>query len=430
MKRRRKDSGFAMLLVFLLAACVAITLYMEVPRVAFQAERQRELLLVDRGNQFKRAIQVFVTDKTNNPTHRYPASLDELESLNGHRYLRHRYLDPMTGKDEWRLVHINGGILTDSVTTQAPNANGTSAQAGTSTTGPPTADFISQQPFLDPTGGTGAATGGVTRALNRRPGDTGAPPPPPDPNNPGSPIPGGPGNVGSSGVMGANGLPSSNGLPPGIPGVPNGNNNGMPVIPGMPGGFPGTTSNNPQQTQAASCFIGDCGASTATNQQANGQIPGQQPVAGGVPMGGMPQGGMPGFGTPGGATGNALSNQQSAAASMIGNLLTTPRPGGMPTNMQGTTVGGGLAGVASKYQAEGIMVINQRTKINEWEYIFDSTKYRAPPNPLTGPAPALPTGLPGNTGTPVGTMGTTPGASTPPAGTSQTIPPGGGGGGQ
>ena len=49
--------------------------------------------------------------------------------------------------------------------------------------------------------------------------------------------------------------------------------------------------------------------------------------------------------------------------------------------MPGATIGGGIAGVASKYEAEGIMVINQRTKINEWEYIFDQTKYRAPPNP-------------------------------------------------
>ena len=115
MKRQNRESGFAMLLVFLMAACVAIMLYMELPRVAFEAERQREMLLVDRGNQFKRAIQVFVTDKINNPTHRYPASLDELESFNNHRYLRRRYVDPMTGKDEWRLVHINGGVLTDSI---------------------------------------------------------------------------------------------------------------------------------------------------------------------------------------------------------------------------------------------------------------------------------------------------------------------------
>jgi hypothetical protein len=71
---------------------------------------------------------------------------------------------------------------------------------------------------------------------------------------------------------------------------------------------------------------------------------------------------------------------------MLNNLLTSPRPGGMPTAMSGTTVGGGLAGVASKYESEGIMVINQRTKINEWEYIFDQSKYRAPPNPVGGTA--------------------------------------------
>jgi hypothetical protein len=44
----------------------------------------------------------------------------------------------------------------------------------------------------------------------------------------------------------------------------------------------------------------------------------------------------------------------------------------------------GIAGVASKYEAEGIMVINQRRKINEWEFIFDPIRYRAPPNPVTG----------------------------------------------
>src|SRR5208282_3970251 len=108
MKRHRGESGFAMLMVFLMAACVAIMLYMEMPRVAFEAERQKELLLIDRGNQFKRAIQVFVNDKTNNPTHNYPASIDQLENFNNHRYLRRKYVDPMTGKDEWRLIHTSG----------------------------------------------------------------------------------------------------------------------------------------------------------------------------------------------------------------------------------------------------------------------------------------------------------------------------------
>jgi len=35
MKRRRQESGTALLMVFLMAAIIAISLYMEIPRVAF-----------------------------------------------------------------------------------------------------------------------------------------------------------------------------------------------------------------------------------------------------------------------------------------------------------------------------------------------------------------------------------------------------------
>jgi len=104
------ESGYAMLLVFLMAAMIAIMLYREMPRVAFEAQRAKEELLIERGEQYKRAIQLFVR-KVN----RYPASIDELESLNNTRFLRKRYIDPITGKDKWRLIHINGGVLTDSI---------------------------------------------------------------------------------------------------------------------------------------------------------------------------------------------------------------------------------------------------------------------------------------------------------------------------
>ena len=60
----RKDSGFALLLIFLMAAVIAITLYVEIPRIAFETQRQKEQLLVARGEQYKRAIQLFM--KANN----------------------------------------------------------------------------------------------------------------------------------------------------------------------------------------------------------------------------------------------------------------------------------------------------------------------------------------------------------------------------
>ena len=107
---RPKERGFALLLVFLMAAIVAINLYMEVPRLAFQAQRQKEQMLMERGEQYKRAIQLFVRKMS-----RYPATIEELESTNNIRFLRHRYTDPMTGKDKWRLIHTNGGVLTDSI---------------------------------------------------------------------------------------------------------------------------------------------------------------------------------------------------------------------------------------------------------------------------------------------------------------------------
>ena len=369
MKRRRKDSGFAMLLVFLMAACIAITLYIEVPRVAFEAERQRELLLVDRGNQFKRAIQVFVTDKTNNPMRRYPATIDELENFNNHRYLRRRYKDPMTGKDEWRLVHINGGVLTDSVTTQAKTnlAGGSTTSSGST--------YVSEQAYIDvPTGDNGGGAGGINRALNRRPSEgAGAPG---DPNNPGA-QPGAPPDPNGAGAGATGALPPAGG--PGGPGgpgtIPGQNPSGIPPIPGLPGQVP--TSGLP-------------GTASGSTPDPSGQQPGTGTV------GGMPGGFGPGSGIPG-APGTGQPNTQSTAAGIINNLLTTPRPGGMPNNMPGATMGGGIAGVASKYEAEGIMVINQRTKINEWEYIFDASKWRAPPNPVGGAVgnPLQPTS-PGN----------------------------------
>ena len=52
----KNERGFALLLIFLMASVFAITLYMEVPRVAMESERAKEALLIDRGEQYKRAM--------------------------------------------------------------------------------------------------------------------------------------------------------------------------------------------------------------------------------------------------------------------------------------------------------------------------------------------------------------------------------------
>src|ERR1700753_2191967 len=98
-RRRRGESGFAMMLVFLMAAVVAIMLYAEVPRLAFDAQRTREQLLITRGEEYKRAIYMFMKQNK-----RWPAKIEELESLNNQRFLRKRFVDPMTGSNEWRMI--------------------------------------------------------------------------------------------------------------------------------------------------------------------------------------------------------------------------------------------------------------------------------------------------------------------------------------
>src|SRR5215472_10102004 len=77
-KRRRHDSGFALLLVFLMAAIIAITLYMEIPRVAFATQRQKEQLLMERGEQYKMAIRRFCQANQN----RWPSKIEDLENFN------------------------------------------------------------------------------------------------------------------------------------------------------------------------------------------------------------------------------------------------------------------------------------------------------------------------------------------------------------
>ena len=107
---RDRERGSALLIVFLFAAIVAIMLYTEMPVAVFEARRQKEQLLVGRGEEYAHAVKLYVRNSG-----RYPASIDQLETTNRIRFLRHRFKDPFTGKDDWRLLHADpNGALVDS----------------------------------------------------------------------------------------------------------------------------------------------------------------------------------------------------------------------------------------------------------------------------------------------------------------------------
>ncbi|HZL57938.1 MAG TPA: hypothetical protein VFC21_12685, partial [Bryobacteraceae bacterium] len=137
---------------------------------------------------------------------------------------------------------------------------------------------------------------------------------------------------------------------------------------------------------------------------ANGFPPGFQPPSGiGIQQGAAgvpPLPGQPGFQN----TPNTPIAPPSSAANLINQILTTPRPGGLngtdPTvaalqpvaggapvggfsgntgvsagqSLGGQTIGGGIAGVASKLEQEGIKSYNERTSYDEWEFVYDISK--------------------------------------------------------
>jgi hypothetical protein len=57
-----------------------------------------------------------------------------------------------------------------------------------------------------------------------------------------------------------------------------------------------------------------------------------------------------------------------------------PRPQGAPgqpsttATSGGQQLGAGIAGVASKLEADSIKVYNEREKYNEWEFVYDFSK--------------------------------------------------------
>jgi len=99
--RRRKpsESGYMLISVMILVAVFIISLAVAAPKVAESIQRDRELETMRRGKQYIRAIQLYYKK-----FHAYPPSLDALVKTNEIRFLRKKYLDPMTGKDDWKPI--------------------------------------------------------------------------------------------------------------------------------------------------------------------------------------------------------------------------------------------------------------------------------------------------------------------------------------
>lgn len=99
-----RQSGYALLVVLLMASLVLISLATAVPRILTQGQREREEELIFRGQQYQRAIGLYYKKFA-----RFPLKLDDLLETNNRAYLRRLFRDPMTKDGEWRLIRVGPG---------------------------------------------------------------------------------------------------------------------------------------------------------------------------------------------------------------------------------------------------------------------------------------------------------------------------------
>ena len=101
MRRTGSQDGYVLLAILFALTLLVIALSAAAPRAAKAIQRQKEAELIRRGEQYALAIRRFYKKFG-----RYPSDLDQLENTNNIRFLRRKYLDPITGKDDWQPIQF------------------------------------------------------------------------------------------------------------------------------------------------------------------------------------------------------------------------------------------------------------------------------------------------------------------------------------
>lgn len=168
--RRAKPSeeGYILVIVMFMLALLIISMAVALPKIAADIQRDRELETFHRGMQYRRAVQLYYK-KFN----RYPPNIDALVKTNEIRFLRKKYIDPTTGKDDWKPILFGqqktplamgffgqplGGFGTFGLTGAGVGPAGGNGIAGAN---PTVGGFGSTNPTTNPTTGTDTSTTGT-----------------------------------------------------------------------------------------------------------------------------------------------------------------------------------------------------------------------------------------------------------------------------
>jgi type II secretory pathway pseudopilin PulG len=100
--QQKDEQGFMLVGLIVAIFLILLALSVAAPKAAQELRREREVEAIHRGDQYVRAIRLYYR-KMN---HTYPGTMEQLEKSNNVRFLRQQYVDPMTGKADWRLIHV------------------------------------------------------------------------------------------------------------------------------------------------------------------------------------------------------------------------------------------------------------------------------------------------------------------------------------
>jgi hypothetical protein len=130
--QRQAEQGFMLIGLIVAIFFILLVLSIAAPKMAQELRRDKEVEAVHRGNQFVRAIQLYY--RKNNS---YPGTMDALAKGTPVKYLRQVYVDPFTGKSDWRLIHVGEakttvkGFFGQPLTGLAPGLGSAAGQAST-----------------------------------------------------------------------------------------------------------------------------------------------------------------------------------------------------------------------------------------------------------------------------------------------------------
>ena len=97
-RRQPSEEGYILVAVIFMLAILILSLAVAFP-LREDIQRDREDETMQRGKQYIRAIQLYYKK-----FHAYPPNVDALVKTNDIRFLRKKYIDPTTGKEDWKPI--------------------------------------------------------------------------------------------------------------------------------------------------------------------------------------------------------------------------------------------------------------------------------------------------------------------------------------